>query len=652
MKKIFILKFIVLILVLILTSCKKEFLENTSKQSLNDVIQFSDENTADIFLNECYNKLWKIDNSPDQPDLYTDDCDGGAYWPCFPWKSGIVAPYAGSGPSAFSYNTPESQAGFDNENNADTYADWAQAFKRIRDCNTFIQQANHYASNFKDASGHPNWLKKRIDEARFLRAFSYSYLFMHYGGVPIITHPQSRTLEGNAAVKIPRSTFEETYNFITSQLDSIYKGHFLPVKFAHGDVDAGRATLGAALALKGWIELFAASPAFNADNPAACNGTGASSDQVKLTGFGNYDVQRWAKAAATNKLFIDSCELAPGNWPYQLFGDLASLWLEKNEYNSEVIYDRQFVAPAIYNDFMTWGGGPAFIGAGAPVKYNWGNFCPTQELIDDYGMANGKHIDEAGSGYDPQHPYVGRDPRFYKWIVYDGSLFKMDWMTTADTVYTRFIDAKHSTNTNQIDFAGADESNTAYYSRKRINPAVQQTNGGTATAVKTNGQNYIFFRYAEVLLNYAEAKNEADGPTGDVYSAIDKIRSRAGVPTLELTYGSLSKDQMRDVLHRERRIELSYENKRIYDIIRWRTAEIVLNRVLHGMEITSTTPYNNSGVWTYTKVPLQTGNPLDPKIGDSPKRYHKAIFHNKMYLLPIPQNAIDQNKKLIQNPGY
>lgn len=637
MKNKLIFKYTIVSLVIIASSCKKDFLENEYKQSVNDAVMFSGEKSADLFLNSCYNDLWKLNNTPDQPDLYSDDDDVTYYWPSYNWKQGIVTPQSMDGLGAFHYCTPETGAGFDLEKNADTYADWPLAFKRIRKCNTFIQQAKKYSKNFS-----PTWLAKRLDEARFLRAFTYGYMFMHYGGLPIITSPQSRTVEGDSAIQIPRSTFEKTLNFITTELDSIVKNNALPVKYNGKDADAGRATLGAALAFKGWLELFAASPAFNSVTPAACNGTAPTPDQIQLTGYGNYDVQRWAKAAATNKQFIDSYE-----GTYQLFPDLADFWREENEYNSEVIFDRQYVSPSIFSDFECFGGGPVWInirdtsGIKVPTKFNWGNYDPTQELIDNYGMANGKAINDAGSGYDPQNPYVNRDPRFYLWVVYDGAPYKMDWMTEADTIYTR-IDKVHPS-INEIDMGFNDISNTGYYSRKRVNPKVEQTGGGTPATVTTDGLNYVFIRYAEVLLNYAEAQNEAYGPDATVYSAIDKIRLRAGIPTLEDTYGGqiFPQSEMRDIIHRERRIELSYENKRYYDLIRLRIAEDVLNKVSHGMMIANTSPSDNSGTWTYTVIPLMLG---------SAERYH--VFTNKMYLLPLSQNTMDRNKKLIQNPGY
>ena len=202
-------------------------------------------------------------------------------------------------------------------------------------------------------------------------------------------------------------------------------------------------------------------------------------------------------------------------------------------------------------------------------------------------------------------------------------------MPTTDTIYTRIDRVKPSLN--QIDFATSDVSNTAYYSRKRLNPDTQVGFG-------QSGLNEVFIRYAEVLLNYAEAQNEAVGPDASVYEAINKLRTRAGTATLQQAYGgqTLSQTQMREVIRRERRVELCFENKRFYDIIRWGIANDVLNKDLHGMKITNTVPSNNSGTWQYEVVGIN----------------HPHSFSPKMYFNPIPQGAIDRNKALIQNPGY
>ncbi|MFO7657737.1 MAG: RagB/SusD family nutrient uptake outer membrane protein [Bacteroidales bacterium] len=593
---------VTLLVLIVCFSCGDDFLENESNELLTDANQWATEKNADIFLNDIYGSLPRWNNTPDQLDNYTDDNDAGPYWQSASWKQGVLTPTV----PAFTYTQFDALC---------DWANWRNAFIQIRKCNLFLQKVKENSENYTDAV----WYKKRIDEARFIRAFTYSYMMMHYGGLPIITHPQNRTTEADKLGQ-PRSTFEETVNFISSELDSIVKNNALPLKYNANDPDAGRVTLGAALVLKGYVELFAASPAFNADIPAAANGTGATTEQIKLAGYGNYDVQRWAKAAATNKQFIESFE-----GTYKLFPNLATFWTEANEYNEEVIFDKQHIKQsALASNFEVFGGVVWILES----YFCWGNYCPTQELVDDFVMANGKPITDPTSGYDTLHPYVNREKRFYDFIVYNGAPYKTSWMPKTDTVFTRIDKVKKSKN--QIDFATDDVTNTGYYSKKRVNPDVIPGWGNS-------GLNYVFFRYAEVLLNYAEAQNEAVGPDATVYDAINKVRARSNVPSLENTYGSsLDQAQMREIIRRERRVELCFENKRFFDIIRWGIAEDVMNKELHGMMITNTIPKNNSGIWIYTKI----------GIG------HPHVFSNKMYLTPIAQSVIDRNSNIIQNPGY
>ena len=579
-------------LLVALISCKKDVLNNTNKATLTDATQWASEGNADIFLNDIYNNLPDMYNSPENLDNFTDDNDGGIYWASWNFKQGIINPATNSygwfnddaGPAAISrYN-------------------WGDAYTTIRKCNTFIQQVNVYKSNFSST-----WFNKRVDEVRFLRAFYYSLLFQRLGGVPLITEPQARTMDSAALYK-PRSTYENTFNFLVSTLDTVVKNGFLPAKYAQGNADAGRATLGSALMLKGWLQLWAASPAFNGEIPAV------GSDPNHVTGFDNYQANRWAAAAASFKAFMNNYGSS-----YALFSDPSAIWYPGNKYNSEVIFDRQYVANIIGNNFNQYGGPVYILGA----YYTWGNYDPTQELVDQFFMANGKAITDPASGYDPQHPYTGREPRFYDWIVYDGAPYKQDWMPKQDTIFTR-IDKVHPS-LNQIDFGTNDVSNTGYYFRKKLDPGVRPGS--------SSGANYIFFRYAEVLLGYAEAQNEASGPDASVYDAINRIRTRAGIPSLA---AGLTQDQMRTAIQQERRVELCFENKRFDDIIRWKAASTVMNVDKHAMQITNSSPGDNKGSWVYTVIPLN----------------HPHTFTQRMYLNPIPQPILAQNPKLVQNPGY
>jgi hypothetical protein len=578
-----------------IVSCDKE-LNNADKTKLDDTTQWASEANADIFLNDVYDQLPQMYNDPENLDNFTDDNDAGFYYSSWKYKDGILDPAATNtaifGGAAIGIGTI-------NRHN------WSALYTAIRKCNTFMQQITAHKSNFSAA-----WYNKRMDEARFNRAFHYSILFMNWGGVPIILEPQTRADTVNLFTK--RSTYAETLDFLTKTLDTILNNKYLAIKYNKGNADAGRATLGAALMLKAHVQLVAASPTFNASTYPG------GPDPNKVAGFGDYDVTRWANAAASFKKFMD--DWGGAGKQYNLFPEDSTLWFEDNEYNSEVIFDRQQVANIRGSNYEQYGGPVYILGS----YYTWGNYNPTQELVDQFFMANGKPITDPTSGYDPQNPYVGRERRFYKWIVYDGAPYKMDWMPKTDTIYTR-ID-KVNKSLNEIDFASTDVSNTGYYFKKKLNPRNRPASG-------LSGANYIYYRYAEVLLGYAEAQNEAVGPDASVYSAINAIRSRVSLPDLPL---GLSQSQMRDAIRQERRVELCFENKRFHDILRWKIADQVLTQDLHGMKIENTVPANNSGVWKYTPVGLN----------------HPHNFKVKQYLHPIPQQAMAQNPKLVPNPGY
>lgn len=575
-----------------------EFLENENKSNLTDHSQWESETNADIFLNDCYSEIPNKGSLEEQLDYYTDDYNISHYYTASNWRQGICQVPVESTDNVWGGT----------QGPTDGYT-WNSFFEKIRKCNTFIEKVTENKDNFSE-----DYVNKRIDEARFLRAFFYSEFFMHVGGIPIIIEPLDRNTMSEDEMQYPRVTFEETFNFITEELGEIVDNGYLEIKYNNGDENAGRATLGAALAQKGWIELFVASPLFNSGSPYL-------SDPDNLVHFAVADNNRWKVAAETNKKFIDM--YGNGN-PYGLFSDLPNLWREANEYNSEVIWDRQIVADisGMGSSYERYGGVSYIYG----TKIAWGNYNPTQELVDAFLMDNGQPITDPTSGYDPQNPYVNREKRFYDFIVYDGTIYKMNWMPTSEVIYTR-ID-KVSPCSNEIDLAGSsDRGDSGYYQKKMLNP-------DRAPGVDASGQNFVFYRYAEVLLNYAEAQNEAVGPDESVYSAINEIRSRSNLPPL--TTG-LSQEEMREAIYRERRVELCFERKRYFDNKRLKMAEVNMGNPRHNMVIRNENPQDNSGKWVYS-------------IEEEVK--YTANFDLKQYMNPLPQNALDQNPKIKQNPGY
>jgi hypothetical protein len=224
-------------------------------------------------------------------------------------------------------------------------------------------------------------------------------------------------------------------------------------------------------------------------------------------------------------------------------------------------------------------------------------------------MKNGKPIADPTSGYNAQSPYTNRDSRLDKSVLHQGSLYK------AGVVIETFRGG-NTNNTNRLD-----SPKTGYGLLKMIDT--------TKYGAAGNADNdWIFIRYAEVLLNYAESQNEAVGPDASVYDAINQVRIRAGQPGLP---AGLSQSDMRDKIRNERRVELSFEEHRFFDIRRWKLGTTFFKEPARKVQITK----NPDGSLTYSY----------PKWED-------RDFKDFQNFLPIPQSEIDKNGKLTQNPGY
>ena len=437
-------------------------------------------------------------------------------------------------------------------------------------CYHYIRACNLFIENVSVTDFNEDWKKLRLAEARFLRAYYYHQLWMQYAGVPIITNVLDYNTQGEQIFR-ERNTEDETFDFLVDELQQIESD--LP-RIAESK---GRVTQGAALTLKAWCELFKASPQRNPSN----------------------NKERWATAASTYKKVIDLDV-------YELFPDYESLFYDDNDNNKEYIFSKQVLQG-------TGGSREGFLG---PSWVNgslmsWNGSVPTQELVDSYVMENGLPITDPASGYDPQNPYVNREKRFYQSICYYGSTWLGEYMEIPSNI---------------AEPQGG--SATGYYWRKTIDPKYTVFGDN-----RLSGADWPFFRYAEVLLGYAEALNEANGPTSEVYNAINQVRERSDLPELE---EGLTQEQMRTSIYRERRVELAFEDKRWLDLLRLKLAESEINGyVLHGMQIEK----QDDGTLTYSVV-KNTFN------------IFQVFDRDKHYLLPIPQRAMDKNDKLVQNPNY
>ncbi|OZI05487.1 RagB/SusD family nutrient uptake outer membrane protein [Siphonobacter sp. BAB-5385] len=457
-------------------------------------------------------------------------------------------------------------------NNPDPY--WANSYAGIRRANIFLANIDKVPAT---AQSILTWKS----EARFIRAMLYAELLKRYGGIPLVG---DRIFTISDDLSLPRNTYRECLEYIVSECDAL-KSTLRQEPIS--DTEWGRIPRGAALALKARVLLYAASPLFNG---------GASSE---LTGFTTTDVSRWQRALDANQELIDLKY-------YALQTSFNNIFTVKK--NAEVILAKQ---SGNSTSLESWN---APIGYGTPAA-SQGVTSPTQNLVDAFPMDNGLAITDPTSGYDPTNPYINRDSRFDLTVFYNGKR----WLQRA---VETFDGGRDRPGGNLV------QTQTGYYLRKFM------ADFANNTSYTNQSHNFIYFRYAETLLNQAEILNEL-GRTQEAVDALMLIRKRAAIkPGTNSRYGikaGISKDELRALIQNERRIELAFEEHRFWDVRRWKLAETLFNQPLRGMRITQV----SSGRFSYTPTQVTT-----------------ISFQPRLYLMPLPYEEITKNLNLLQNPGW
>jgi len=460
---------------------------------------------------------------------------------------------------------------------------WTESYKAICSMNDFLatydfkklerfKYSQNYVDDLRQARYYPF-------EARILRVYHFFELAKRYGDIPMPLKVLTRE-EANTIGKTP---FDDVISFIVKECNSVMDS--LPVRWdAPGfNGETGRFTKGAVMALKSRALLYAASPLFNQGN----------------------NIGKWIQAAQAANDLINTgfYSLEPIN--KNIFNTI--------EANSKeiILTDRNPQS----NDFEK---------NNFPIGYQGGasGNTPTQNLVDAYQTITGYDVTLNSNGwvsndplFDPKAPYARRDPRFYQTVLYDNA----QWKGRPIEVFRNGLDAPPIT--------GA--STTGYYLKKYVVESVNLSPAVNSTAF----HHWIIYRYADILLSYAEAMNEAYGPTGlggsfttTALAALNQIRTRAQMPV----YAGLSKDQFREALKRERRVELAFEGHRFWDVRRWMIGESTQKNI-NGVSITK----DGLGAKTYTFTNVDS-----------------RVWDNKMNLFPIPQQETYINKNLAQNPGW
>jgi len=586
------------------TSCSKNSLNVSPTDQFSDASVWKDASLIQTFVNNIYDGI-PMGFSNIMMASYSDESMYNADF--------------GTSNVTKSLITPSDLSLFDSKywtSNRTRQMNWEWGYK-------FIRAANVFFSKIESAPVDDAVKKEYKGEVHFLRAFLYHNLVSVYGGVPIIT--KAYTLEDSFAV--PRNTYADCIDFITSECDSAA----LLLPLTQSTADLGRATKGAALALKSRVLLYAASDFYNDASWASGYG-----HPELISYVGGDRVARWQAAKDAAKAVIDlgayslyQPSPASAADAQKNYGDI---FLQTG--TSEDIFLKYFTIKFNWN----WDGyNPGLYNQ--PNGYHcWGSNTPLGQLVDAYEMSDGTKFDWTNPT-QAANPYLNRDPRFYASILYEGAQWRQRPADISPSdpqgiIQTAFWEKWNGTTSSMDVIAGLDTRKSpfenwngtysGYYLKKFIDPTIDAQNFKQT-------QPWRHIRYSEILLNYAEAcialNQEAEAKT-----YINMIRTRAYMPDI-----TESGQALVDRYRHERQIEMAYEDQRFFDVRRWLIADKAYTDAM-GVEprykmdptthITATTP-------TYTVIDIQ-----------------ERAWNPRFYLLPISLDEINRNNKLIQNPLY
>ena len=533
---------------------------------------------------------------------------------------------------------------------------WHDLYKGIRQCYLMKE-------NVGSVPGLSQELKDEYQaEADFLIAYYHYILVRTYGPAIMIQKLFDINSLGNPEDFLPRTPYDECVSWIADQLKNV-AGRLPGVR--NGE-EFGRATSTAALAIRGRLLLYAASPQFNGGNKfVALYSKFTNSDGTQLIST-TENPQKWIDAADACKEAID---LAVAN-NYDLYRATENSMTNAPEPKDLTQRSLRFTFIDKHNTpEVIWamckneesGNGVQSKSVPRWGKYCWGGLAPTLKQIESFYTENGLPIDQ-----DPKYPYLERysvvnvpegnpngegetlqlnmkrEPRFYAWIAFHNGYFEVfgedKELTSTNAIATRYLrgekGAKHLVQFTKLSNQGLTSANTqgtktGYLNKKGANPV---TTVSSASGFQLGQYPWPIVRLAELYLNYAEACVECNR-LDDAKKYLNLVRDRAGIPAVEKSWegiATLDQDKLREIVRRERRIELYLENHNFYDIRRWGEAEVLGKRPL-GLSVEQT----------------------DLRLFGQPKEVEVArYFIPAQYLMPLPVSEINKNPNLVQNPGY
>lgn len=525
----------------------------------------------------------------------------------------------------------------------------------IRDCNIFLE-------NVDKVLDLPDYEKKQwVAEVKFLKAYYHYYLFKAYGPIPIADKNIS-VAAGVSTVQVYREPVDTVVNYISNLLKEA-SADLPDVADQIEGTDAGRITKIGALATRAEVLLFAASPLFNGNSDYA-----SMIDKRGRALFPQtYDAQKWHVAAVACKEAIDLCA-AQGKALYDLIDPLVATAAPQFQLQTtyrQAITDRwnkELIWGGTNNDcgFLTKNATPRIVRLVDRLNDVTSEWAPTLKMAEQYYSINGVPINEdtqwqTNGWYDKRYKmrpelsagaeiyfvqaglqtvylHYNREPRFYASLGFDrGVYFGNGYYSFPSNVkYCDFLNL--GTSGWQ---GGSGFSATGYAVKKMHSFKNAQSSSGTSWDYFP----FPIFRLANLYLMYAEALNEDTGPTDEVFTYLDRIRARAGLQGVKVSWLNYSnkpnkpdsKEGLRDIIHQERTIELAFEGKRFWDIRRWKQID-VLNDQPKGWNVLGITQDDFYKVTLVAQVPVN--------------------FTVKDYFWPIKEADLAINKNLLQNYGW
>lgn len=588
MKNITYISKLFLFVAVFMTSCNKDLLNIKPPSEFSNTDVWGDPALAEAFINNIYVRI--------------------------PWGMAI---YAGDVDESRS----RQEAGFVIGNslitsdNANSWGNWNGSYSAIRACNIFLANVDNVKF------GSPALKDRMIGEVTFLRAWFYFNLTSFYGGVPIITKVYGIADD----FLVPRETYADCIKFIAAECDKA--ASLLPL-VQTGD-NNGRATKGSALSLKASTLLYAAS---DLHNPQKNSIVTSGFSKPDLLGYTTGDAAaRWKAAKDAAKAVIDMGR-------YSLYKPNPASAKEASQNYEDLFISRTSVEDIQVRYFA------ASIGQGfngwvlAPNGW-WGNggVGAVNELVDAYEMADGNKFSRNNPAQELE-PYKNRDPRFYASVLYEGAKYRQrpSDLTGVDPIGVMQVGTWQkwdNTANKMVEVYGLDSRNSIAnsWNNNTTGTTMMKFLDRSVDIQKANQDvTWRFFRYGQILLNYAEACIEL-GEDAEARTYINMIRKRAGMPDI-----TESGADLRTRYRNERRIELAFEGHRFFDVRRW----LIGQEAYH--------PLN--GVTVLYKLNPDKTTATIPTI--TPVQIQLGTWDNKAYFFPISRGEMNKSNLLVQNPKY